>query len=286
MPHTIARALSEVALLGHSQDLQWTMIGDLTGRAASQQLDAAGREVYASIYFVDVFGFPAAGLGVFGPDDDLEVVSTLGRYGPSMLDAEHRLYRSTALPPVLPDALPPAPTVRLSNVLVGMVDGPDDLRVTTPANATIDGIPSLSAEPDSYRLIKQAQREGRFFEAPADARVLVAEAPPLIQPINPDRDLNGVGLLYFANYVAFMNLAERAALETRAGFAPEALDRRVTLRRRIGFYGNARPHDHLAIEVDIFEIAVGRLLVHHRIRRRSDDRLIAVASAERQLRSG
>lgn len=56
MPHTIARTLNEVALLGHAQDL---------------------------------FGFPSAGLAAFGPDDDLDVVSTLGRYGPSMLDAEH-----------------------------------------------------------------------------------------------------------------------------------------------------------------------------------------------------
>jgi probable biosynthetic protein (TIGR04098 family) len=279
MPHTISGALSEVALLAHLADLQWTEIGRLTGCPASRQVDEHGREVYASVYFVGVDGPPEAGLRAFRPDDALDVVSTLGRFGQTMLEAEHVL-----VPAEPPSASSPAGLrVRLSNVLVALGSGPDDLQISTPVNARLEGIPALPTQPESYRLIREAKARGAFFEPPAGARPLWSPSHASTIPINPDRDLNGVGLLYFANYVAFMDAAERAALESEGGFAAASLDGRVTVRRQIGFYGNARPADALLVEVDAFALDAARLLVNHRVHRRSDGRLIAIASAERRL---
>jgi probable biosynthetic protein (TIGR04098 family) len=242
--------------------------------------------VYASVFFVDVGGFDPAGLSGFGPDDDLEVVSTLGRYGHTMLDGTHFLYPADTLPQTLDESLPPAPGVRLSNVLVGVGAGADDLEITTPANARVEDIPALQREPDSYRIIKEARHRGFFFAPPENATRLWEGTRTTVYPINPDRDLNGVGLLYFCNYVAFMDLAERSALEEEKCFSAEALDGRTTVRRRIGYYGNAQPHDIVEIEVEAFHLAgeVERLLFHYRVRRRSDARLIAVSSAEKLLR--
>lgn len=145
MPHTISGALSEVALLAHLQDLQWTELGRLTGCPASRQVDASGREVYASIYFVDVAGPPDAGLRAFRPDDDLAVVSTLGRFGQTMLEAEHVLEPPESRAPP-PPATPSVLRVRLSNVLVALGSGPDDLRISTPANARLaTGTPGAGA---------------------------------------------------------------------------------------------------------------------------------------------
>ena len=56
-------------------------------------------------------------------------------------------------------------------------------------------------------------------------------------PIDVDRDTNGAGLVYFANYVAFMDTAERLALD---GVAPE----RSLRHRRIAYYGNADVERH------------------------------------------
>src|SRR5262249_52651601 len=83
----------------------------------------------------------------------------------------------------------------------------------------------------------------------------------------------------------FADFAERRALEESGAYPAAALDGRRTVRRRIGFYGNAQRHDVLAIEVEAIRPDVGgtRLLLHHRIRRRADDRLIAVSSAEKLL---
>ncbi len=283
MPHTISGALSEIALLAHLQDLQWTELGRLAGCPASRQVDADGREVYASIYFVDLDGLPEAGLRAFRPDDDLEVLSTLGRFGQTMLEAEHVLVPADLVPTPLPAAPLPGLRVRLSNVLVALGAGPDDLRISTPVNARLDAIPALPTQPESYRLVREAEVRGAFFEPPAGVRPLWSPSHATTIPINPDRDLNGVGLLYFANYVAFLDAAERAALERSGTFPARALDGRVTVRRRIGFYGNARASDALLVEVDGFRLDDARLLVNHRVRRMSDGRLIAIASAERRL---
>ena len=285
MPHTQAGGLSEVALLAHVGDLRWLDIGTVTGVPAAHLRDAEGHPVYASFYFVDVSDFPDEGLGAFAPDDELEVVSTLVRFGRSMLDGEHRLHRAGTLPAQLPAVLPPAPRVRLSNVFVREGGGSDDLRITAPANGDVERLPSSSEEPDSYRLIKEARAAGHFFPAPADAAPLWSGARTVEYRIDPDRDVNGVGLVYFANYVAFADFAERRALEGSGVYAAAALDGRRTVRRRIGFYGNAQRHDVLAIEVEAVRLDVGgtRLLLHHRIRRRADDRLIAVSSAEKLL---
>jgi probable biosynthetic protein (TIGR04098 family) len=287
MPHTQSGGLSETALLVYCAHLRWTDIADVTGVPASRQRDADGHRVYASVYFVDMDGFPSTGLGALGPDDDVEVVSTLVRFGQSMLDGEHFIYPAGVLPEQLPSVLPPGPRVRLSNVFVRERGGPDDLRITTPADTRLDDLPQVESEPDSYQLIRAARQRGRFVDPPPDAVPMSTGSEPVVVPINPDRDVNGVGLIYFANYVAFMDLAERSLLEAHGGIDPHLLDDRRTLRRRIGFYGNAQRHDALSIDVEAYRLPGPdtRLLLNHRVTRRADGRLIAVSSCEKRLGS-
>jgi probable biosynthetic protein (TIGR04098 family) len=282
MPHTISGALAEVALLAYAQDQHWKEIGRLAGCPASRLVDVAGKAVYASVYFVELDTASDRGLAVFGPDDELELEGSLGRYGASMLDGTHRLYRAGSV-----QAESAAPSLRMSFVLVALGRGPDDLRVSTPSNGRIDRIPSLATEPDSYRLVRAAQSAGGFGSPPPGSAPLWDGVFSRTYPINPDRDLNGVGLLYFANYVAFLDAAEREAFGEMSGMSAGRLDGRVTVRRRIAYYGNARSSDQLHIDVEAFALdglAPTRWVVHQRIRRASDDRLIALATGERRLR--
>jgi probable biosynthetic protein (TIGR04098 family) len=290
MPHTVAGGLGEPALLMFAADLRWRDIGVAAGVPMSGLKDAEGRTVYSSVYYVELGDFPDEGLGAFRPDDDLDVVSDLMRYGRAMLDGYHRFHRAGELPGELPDDLPAelprAPYVRLSNVCVCEGAGPEDLRISAPATGRIENVPEIAQEPDSYGIIRTARRAGRFWGAPADAERLWAGTRTIEHAINPDRDLNGVGLVYFANYVAFMDLAERKTLQDAGVYTPTALDARVTVRRRIGCYGNAQRHDSVAVDVEAWRLADGRrLLLHHRVRRAADDRLIAVSSVEKLLRA-
>jgi probable biosynthetic protein (TIGR04098 family) len=227
MPHTQAGGLSEVALLAHAGDLRWRDVGAATGVPASLQRDAEGRAIYASFYFVDLDGFPAGGLAAYRPDDRIEIVSTLLRFGRSMLDGEHALYDDGRLPAELPPTLPPAPRVRLSNVFVCEGSGPDDLRITRAREqphrrrAGVRGRARLVP-------LDQGSAPGRpVLRARRRRRGALGGARTVVYPINPDRDVNGVGLVYFANYVAFMDFAERRALEDSGAYAAVELDGRM-----------------------------------------------------------
>jgi len=288
MPHTQSGGLSEQAILAFTGDQRWFDIGAATGTPAAKQQDNEGRSVYASFYFVEITDLGDRGLATFGPDDEIEVVGTLARYGRTMLDGEHRLFRAGFLPDELPMILPPAPRIRLSNVFVCEGNGPDDLKITTPGNARLEDIASLENEPDSYAIIRTARRTGHFWEKHRDALPLWEGARTVVYRIDPDRDVNGVGLIYFANYVSFMDYAERVALEESGAFRPTELDGRSTLRRRIGYYGNAQRHDTLEVDVEAYRTASRpeRITLHHRIRRPSDGRLIAVSTVEKTLDTG
>jgi probable biosynthetic protein (TIGR04098 family) len=279
--------VSEIALLAHAQDLHWKEMGRLTGCPPTRQMDEAG-SVYASVFFADLEGPSDRGLSVFGPDDQIELVGRFGRYGASLLDGTHeiRLVEDSAGGRAGGGAAPLR--LRLSFVLVAMGGGPDDLHVSTPRNARIEQIPPLEQEPDSYRLVRAAQAAGTLLPAPPKTRRLWERPYARTYPINPDRDLNGVGLLYFANYVAFLDVAERDALEQVGGLDPCLLDGRVTVRRQIAYYGNARSSDRLQLTVEGWMLdgpPAPRLLVQHSVRRESDGRLVSLASAERLRRA-
>ena len=93
-------------------------------------------------------------------------------------------------------------------------------------------------------------------------------------PIDVDRDTNGAGLVYFANYVAFMDTAERLALD---GGAPE----RSLRHRRIAYYGNADVNDTLTIAVTVLRSGAQPRALGFRyvIRRQEDGEIICLSEA-------
>jgi probable biosynthetic protein (TIGR04098 family) len=111
--------------------------------------------------------------------------------------------------------------------------------------------------------------------------------------IDPDRDVNAAGLVYFANFPAFFEVAERRALESKPVDVPrELVNRRGTVRRQVGFFGNARTNDALEIhvacgivrqvvEADTPSRPHGLLWFSTQCHRRSDQALIAITTALR-----
>ena len=112
----------------------------------------------------------------------------------------------------------------------------------------------------------------------------------------PDRDVNGVGLIYFANYPVFLDICERQILAgTELPFTDDLLDRRTPIRRRIAYLSNASGRDTLDIEIEAWienpfalahpqpEAASIRLLASYRMYRRSDRRLMMAATAQKTI---
>jgi probable biosynthetic protein (TIGR04098 family) len=75
----------------------------------------------------------------------------------------------------------------------------------------------------------------------------------VIHAIDIDRDTNGAGIVYFANYVAFMNRAERETIDPMPpapAAGPTAV--RVIQQRRIAYFGNASTSDRIHTRVRVF----------------------------------
>ncbi len=104
------------------------------------------------------------------------------------------------------------PAVRLSNIFVRQFGGAEWLKKGRPAHPRFAEIPALSEPPDSYVLTKQAEQEGRFGLAGAGWIPMTDGPVQRDYRLIPDRDLNGAGFVYFANYPMFLDICERDVL--------------------------------------------------------------------------
>jgi probable biosynthetic protein (TIGR04098 family) len=105
--------------------------------------------------------------------------------------------------------------------------------------------------------------------------------------LDADRDANGAGLIYFANFVCFLDYAERSLLQS-AHLPTHLIDARSTYWRRIGYFGNAQVDDELEITITgkASTSQEGYLLLafDYRVNRRSDGKMILVSSARKSAK--
>jgi probable biosynthetic protein (TIGR04098 family) len=88
------------------------------------------------------------------------------------------------------------------------------LKKGRPAHPGFTRIPALAEPPDSSVLTKQAEQNGRFGSPGAGWKPMTEGPVQQEYRLIPDRDLNGAGLVYFANYPMFLDIAERAVLSS------------------------------------------------------------------------
>jgi probable biosynthetic protein (TIGR04098 family) len=153
----------------------------------------------------------------------------------------------------------------------------------------------MAEAPDSYAVLMQAKEKRILFEVPEEYVPLTPGAMEFDYKIIPDRDLNGAGLLYFANYPMFLDIAERKLLSVAGDLAIDEslLDRRTLVHRKSSYLSNATAKDVLRIKIQAWienpflvghvdpETAPIRLLLNYEMHRRSDDRLMLVSSAKK-----
>jgi probable biosynthetic protein (TIGR04098 family) len=296
LPHTDHRGLAEHRLLMHAGHFQWASIASAIGRPLSALRTVNGAEVYATFYFLEE-RFPAAApIDGFGLDHHLTFAVFLRAFknivveGQVLFDHAARIASTLAGAPERPgpDAIARHPYLRLANIFITPEAGNRRLRVAPPANADLSRLPPLPNAENPYHLCRAAEATGRLgvldaVWAPADRRAGFTHR----YAIDPDRDTNGAGLVYFANYVAFMDAAERAALTTNClrPFGPAAVAGRVVERRQIAYYGNVDVTDSVRSDVSLFVRPddPGRVGIRHVVRRDEDGRLICLSEVVKTL---
>ncbi len=265
LPHTNHRFFSEHLMLKYAGHFQWQAIAAAAGLPLSSLRTTSGGEVYASFYYIEIIVPDAAPLESFRLDDTVRFIVALRSFKNVAFEGRLNFDR----PERVGDA---SPFIRFANIFITPEKGNSRLRVAPPAQADFHELPPLPNEENPYHLTRAASESGTL--GLLDEAWLPVTSREHRYPIDVDRDTNGAGLVYFANYVAFMDTAERLALD---GGAPE----RSLRHRRIAYYGNADVNDTLTIAVTVLRSAAHPHALGFRyvIRRQEDGETICLSEA-------
>ena len=278
MPHLGRNNLSESGLfkvLGHDR---WNRIQTLGGVPTSQIRDDADERLYATFFFLEVHLSPYEPLSIYGENQLVTFKTDLTQYEKIYLDGRYVF-----------DGQPDR-WIRCSNVFIYQERGPSKLSISIPATMDFSQIPELPELPDSLGLCRESRGSNSFWPPEPDDRSLFEGGREFVYKIDIDRDLNGAGLVYFANFIAFLDLAEREILSALPDPPPaEILDARSPYKRRSGYFGNAHATDQLHITVTArMRILTERpgdalldLACDFTIRRSSDKKLIMISSCRK-----
>lgn len=287
LPHTNYRGLSEPLLLMHAGHFQWTSIASKIGIPLSRLRTPSGGEVYAAFYYIEERFPEETPLESFGLDDVVRFAIALRSFkniaveGRIIFDSPDRMSESaeveSALSPEATDVR--HPFIRFGNIFITPVKGNSVLRVAPPVAADFSVFRPLPNDENPYHLTRAAS-EGLGLGVLDDSWLLVGTFEHTYA-IDLDRDTNGAGLVYFANYVAFMDSAERRALEHFALDSP-AGDAGYSVRhRRIAYYGNADVADTIHVRVTVLrnDRCPGWIGFRYAIERQEDRQTICLSEA-------
>ena len=263
LPHTNHRFFAEPLMLKYAGHFQWQSIAAAAGLPLSALRTAGGGEVYASFYYIDIVVPDAAPLESFRLDDtvrfsiDLRAFKNIAFEGRLRFDRPERLSEAS-------------PSIRFANIFITPEKGNSRLRVAPPAQADFAALPPLPNDENPFNITRAAEESGTLDVI--DERWRSAGSYDHRYAIDVDRDTNGAGLVYFANYVAFMDTAERMA-------ARDIAKERSLRHRRIAYYGNADVNDTLTIGVTVFQGGARQLGFRYTIRRQEDGETICLSEA-------
>jgi len=285
LPHTNHLGFAEHLLIAYAGHFQWLTIARAIGRPLSALRTATGGRVYGTFFYVDLRFPQRRSNHEFQLDDHLRFLVRLRAFKGISIEGRIFFDYESALPQGLDDnhwlpneRLAEYPSIHFGNIFITPEAGNSRLRVAIPANADFSALPTLPNEENPYHLTRQAAQDNNLG-------LLQSEWVPIRRQlssyaIDPDRDSNGAGLVYFSNYVAFMARAEREAL------AAAGLDRlrapiRPTNRRRIAYYGNVPLDGAIQTEVSLFERREDPQLLglRYTISRADDGQLICLSEA-------
>jgi len=264
LPHTNHRNLAEARLLMEAGHAFWSALGEAIGTPVSRLRSAAGSSVYATIFFVEE-RYPAGRtLDTFLLDERLWLVvgirsvSRLSTEAAIAFDTQERLGQDAD-----PDEswwamdAPPHPLLRFGSLFAGPDPSTGQLKVAAPSSAELAGLSPLAAGGGVSPIARHGKDTGRLGVIPDEwPSAGPAGAVETAYVIDPDRDTNATGLVYFANFVALAELGERLAVGALAGpdanrQAQAAKSRRV-LWRRVAYYEQAAPSERVTIAASGF----------------------------------
>jgi len=296
--------LAETPLMMLLGDMRWSHLNHFTGVPSKHLVDETNDRLCATFYYLQMQFPRQTPMASFGENDRLTIVNTLNSYGNSVMDGYSFFYPASW---PMEKKIPlkngkqaeemGIPYIRSSNIFVKMLQGASWQKKYRPVQPGLDNIPKIAEMPDSYALIKKASDDGSFGPPPEHFSSITPETFQVEYSIEPDRDLNGVGLLYFANYCMIQDIAERRLLPEKPliPIGHDLLDARTVVSRQSAYLANAQQSDSIFVSIDAWlenpfladhpapEMAPIRLFMNYEMVRRSDGRKMLVSQAEKVI---
>jgi probable biosynthetic protein (TIGR04098 family) len=281
-------------LFGRLGDWTWEAVQEACRTNVFLARTASGAPTYLSFYYFHVLG--DRGLDpyrlTFG--DELEVTSRVFDFGRSSVLTLHRLARPDA--GVVPGEMaveelyeqrrPGCVYVQNFNRWIrrGRTESNSGLVEATPVGFEHRHLPRLPSVHSPRELCGTARRTGSFHPEGIPGFSPAGPVAVTTYRLDPVRDINGVGLTYFA---AYFSLVDTALLDwwRRAGRTDRQFLGRGLLEHRLGYFGNADIGATLAISLRVWrsDAAPDVEVADVAVREAGSDRLLAVAAV--RLRS-
>lgn len=286
LPHTNLTGLAEPQLMTWAGHFQWSSIAKAVGVPLSRLKTKEGEPIYATFFYIESELPENRPLNTFRLDENLLFINRLRHFKGMAINGEFLFDHEQSFSNELKESFHKdpyqyrgnQPFLRMCNVFISPHEGNEHLKISPPQDVSFDVLETLSPDEQAYGIVREAAKKGTFgmFEGwtSLDARPDAA----FDYNISPERDTNGAGLVYFANYFWFLELAEHHALanNTTKKFTDQQINFRSLLRRKIGYYANVTVNDRIRIKTNLFTDGA-RIGSRSFITRCSDNTLIALA---------
>ena len=268
---------------GQIGDWTWDAVGEACGTDVLRARDASGAPTYLSFYYYRVRGSRRFHLRTPAFGDRLHVTSRLFGFGSESVLTLHRITRSpeAAAEPIEPKefyefADPDSLYVENFNrwVTRGAGGSNEGLMRSSPTDFEHRHLPELPEEYSPRHAYGTARRALTFLDHRTDR--LEAELEVEYE-VDPSRDLNGAGLLYFAAYFSIIDWALLRLWRSLGRDDRSFLDRVVT-DQQLCYLGNADAGRPLAVTLRKWRLPDGPEAVDVVLRDRDTGRLLAVCS--------
>lgn len=274
--------------LGQVGDWTWEAVSDACQTNVFAARDARGQPTYLAFYYYRVRASAALHVGALTFGDRLDVRSTVFGFGSESVLTLHEIARAgDAAPgdePIDSAAFYDRPTdgrIYVENfnrwLTRSAARSNEDLVASSPAEFRFEQLPVLPERYSPRPIYAAARRQLTFAtDVPAEP----VHHLRFDYPIDVTRDVNGVGLVYFASYFAIVDGAV-ARLWRELGRDVAGFLERVVVDLQICYLGNANVDTVLAIDVALRRAAGGRdptEVFDVVLRVRQTDRPIAVAT--------
>ncbi|MFD9145765.1 LnmK family bifunctional acyltransferase/decarboxylase [Streptomyces diastaticus] len=281
--------------LGQVGDWSWEAVGALCDTDVLGARDAAGSPTYLAFHYYRVRGSGDFHLRSLTFGDELTVLSRCFGFGSESVLTLHDITSTTAggEPPagVEPDAFyrpPPPATLRVEtfNRWIARKEAHSnrELVLSSPPGFRHAHLPRLPDAHSPRLAYGRARRVHTFVEDPDGRYVTVADGFTTRYAVDVTRDLNGVGLVYFA---AYFSIVDQAVLRQwhALGRDDRAFLRRRVVDQQLCFLGNADVGTEFEIAVTVRARAAdpAEEVVDTVVRVAGTDQLIAVGT-QRVLR--